>query len=145
MPNSMILIQSTLFIPTLNTTTKFVILTIWLARKPSLKRWQLVRNYAETLLFKTSSNSCFGYLLALPHWGNSNKYPKNTVYEEIRIKHDMYCILFCSWRLLYNSKFILMAISLGINAVVVTRVHCIKFQMQPGKKRFMNQCKEVVG
>ena len=37
-------IQSTLIIPTLDT-TKFIILTIWLARKPSLKRWQLIRNW----------------------------------------------------------------------------------------------------
>ena len=28
---------------------------------------------------KTSSKVCFGYLLELPHWGNSNKYPKTYV------------------------------------------------------------------
>ena len=28
---------------------------------------------------KTSSNICFGYLLELPHWGDSNKYPKHVL------------------------------------------------------------------
>ena len=119
----LVLLQS--FIPTLNTMTKFVILTIWHARKPSLKRWQLIRNYAGTLLFNTSSNICFEYLLELPHWCNSNKYPKHTFYEEIKIKYGICCISLCSLRILYNSKFILMAISSGTNAVVVTRFHCI--------------------
>ena len=61
--------QSTPVIPTLDTTTKFVILTIRLARKPSLKRWQLIKNYAVTLLFSISSNICFGYSLESPHRG----------------------------------------------------------------------------
>ena len=43
--------------------------------------------------------------------------------EEIRIKQGLSYIL-CPLKILYNSKFILMAISLGTNAVVVTRVHC---------------------
>ena len=118
-------VQWNLFITTLDTTTKFVILTIWLAQKPSLKRWKWSRNYAGTLLFNTSSNICFGYFLELPHRGNSNKYPKHMFYEEIRIKHSICCISFCSLRILYNSKFILMAISLETNVVVVKRGHCI--------------------
>ena len=112
-----VLLQSNLFIPTLVTTTKFVILTIWLVRKPSLKKWHLIRNYAGTLLFNTSSNIYFGYLLESPHRGDSNKYPKHTFYEEIRIKHGMCCISFCSLRILYKSNFILMTISLVANAV----------------------------
>ena len=52
----------------------------------------------------------------------------NTFYEEIRIKHGFCCISLCSLRILYNSKFILMAISLGTNAVIVTRVHCTSEQ-----------------
>ena len=59
-----------------------------------------------TLLFNISSNVFFGYLLELPHRGNSNKYPKHTFNEEIRIKHGICCISFCSLRILYNSKFI---------------------------------------
>ena len=43
-------------------------------------------------------------------------------FEEIRIKQGL---LFCPLRILYNSKFILMAISLGIKAAVETRVHCV--------------------
>ena len=46
-------------------------------------------------------------------------------YEEIRIKQNLSYILSCPLRILYNSKFILLATSLGKNAVVVTRVHCI--------------------
>ena len=43
-----------------------------------------------------------------------------------KIKHNICCIsLYTLLRILYNSKFILMAISLGTNAVIVTRVHCI--------------------
>ena len=45
-------------------------------------------------------------------------------YEEIRTKQDRFYISICSLIILYNSKFILMATSLGKNAVVVTRVHC---------------------
>ena len=44
--------------------------------------------------------------------------------EEIRIKQGISYISFCPLRILYNSKFILMATSLVTNAVVVTRVHC---------------------
>ena len=45
-------------------------------------------------------------------------------YEEIRTKQDLSYISICSLSILYNSKFVLMATSLGTNAVVVTRVHC---------------------
>ena len=46
------------------------------------------------------------------------------LYEEIRIKQGFSYILFCPLRILYNSKFIIMATFLGTNAVVVMRVHC---------------------
>ena len=45
-------------------------------------------------------------------------------YGEIRIKQGLSYISFCPLRILYNSKVILMATSLGTNAVVVTRAHC---------------------
>ena len=45
-------------------------------------------------------------------------------YEEIRTKQDLFYISICVLSFLYNSKFILMAMSWGTNAVVVTRVHC---------------------
>ena len=41
-------------------------------------------------------------------------------YEEIRTKQDL---SYLSWNILYNSKFILIATSLGTNAVLVTRLH----------------------
>ena len=45
-------------------------------------------------------------------------------YEKIRIKQGLSYIPFCPLRILYNSKFILMATSLGRNTVGVTRLHC---------------------
>ena len=39
-------------------------------------------------------------------------------------------ILICSFDILYNSKFILIAMSLGTNVVVVTRIHCISEDTQ---------------
>ena len=49
-------------------------------------------------------------------------------YEEIRIKQGLHYISVCPLRILYNSKFILMATSLGTNTVVVTRVYCIHWK-----------------
>ena len=46
-------------------------------------------------------------------------------YEEIRIKQILPYISFCLLRILYKRKIVLMATSVGTNAVVVTRVHCI--------------------
>ena len=74
---------------------------------------------------KASRNICFGHLLESPHWGDSNKYPTHMFYEEIWIKQGLSYISFCPLRRLYNSKFIITATSLGTNAVVVTRVHCM--------------------
>ena len=79
---------------------------------------------------KSSSNICFGYLLELPQRGlelpqrgSSNKYPKQMFCEEKRIKQGLSYISFCPLRILYNSKFIIMATFFGTNAVVM-RVHC---------------------
>ena len=47
-------------------------------------------------------------------------------YEEIKPKQDFSYISICPLSILYNSKFILTATSLGTNAVVVTRVHYIR-------------------
>ena len=47
-------------------------------------------------------------------------------YEEVRTKQDLSYISIGTLSILYNSKFILMATSLGINDVIVTRVHCTK-------------------
>ena len=46
--------------------------------------------------------------------------------EEIRTKQYLSYISFCPLRILYNSKFIIMATSFGTNSIVVTRAHCIK-------------------
>ena len=59
-------------------------------------------------------------------------------YGEIRIKQGISYISFCPLRILYNSKFIIMATFLGTNVVVVTRVHCILF---PQKIDFDSPCK----
>ena len=62
---------------------------------------------------------------ALPRYQKEEE-PKHMFYEEIRIKQGLSYeyISFCPLRILYNSKFILMATSLGTNDVVVTRVYC---------------------
>ena len=51
-------------------------------------------------------------------------------YEETRIKQGPSYVSVCPFRILYNSKFILMATSLGTNAVIVTRVHCIGYSLE---------------
>ena len=51
----------------------------------------------------------FGYLLESPLWGDSNKYSKHLFYGKIKIQQSLSYISFCSLRILYNSKFILMA------------------------------------
>ena len=65
----------------------------------------------------TLKNICFRYLLELPQWSNSNKYPKHMFCEEIRTKQDLSYVSVFSLCVLYNSKFILMAMSFGTNAV----------------------------
>ena len=54
-------------------------------------------------------------------------------YEEIRIKQGVSYIPFCPLRILYNSKFILMATSLRTNVAVITGVHSI---IAPDKRGF---------
>ena len=131
--------------PTLGTTTKFfcmISLSDW--HETSLKKRQLIRNYARKLnlirqicldifnhklcnksLSNTSRNIWFRYLLELPPRGDSKKYWKHTFYNEIRINQ---CLSY-TWSLsiLYNNKFIFLAIPFGINAVVLTRDHCTQF------------------
>ena len=75
---------------------------------------------------KSSSDIYFGYLLEWPQRGDSNKYPKHMFCEPIRIKQGLSYIVFCPLRILYNSKFIIMATFLGTNAVVVTGIHCTR-------------------
>ena len=84
-----------------------------------------MRNYAR-LLHQNFKQHMFWIFVRIASLGNSNKYPKHIFHEEIRIKQGLFYILFCPLKILYNSEFILMATSLGTNAVVVTRVHCIK-------------------
>ena len=55
---------------------------------------------------------------------------KDMFYEEIWIKQGLFYISFCSLRILYNSKSILMATSLGTNDVIVMRVHCISLTLK---------------
>ena len=83
-----------------------------------------MRNYAKTLhkIFKQHM-----LWVELPQRGNSNKYPKHMFYEEIRIKQGLFFIYHSVLKFLYNGKFIIMATSLGTNAVVVTRVRCKVF------------------
>ena len=70
--------------------------------KPSLK----IRNYTREFylilqdiyvldILENIKIICFGYLLELPPWGNSNKYPNHIFYEEISINHCLSYISFC--------------------------------------------------
>ena len=70
-----------------NTTTKIVIMTIWMSRK-LLSRCDSICEIMQEYFIKTSSNICFGYLLESP--GDSNKYPKRMFCEEIRIKQGFF-------------------------------------------------------
>ena len=55
----------------------------------------------------------FGYLWESPQWDDSNRIHSIMFYEEIRIEHGLSYISFCPLRVLYNSKFILMATAFG--------------------------------
>ena len=83
--------------------TKFVIMII------SGERQEVNINHksCKNLVFIISRNICFGYLLESPHWGDSSKYPKHMFCEQIRIEQGLSFITFCSLRIFYNSKFIL--------------------------------------
>ena len=50
---------------------------------------------------------------------------QNVFCGEIKTKQALSYISICSLSIPYNSKFIIMATSLGTNAVIVTRVHCM--------------------
>ena len=58
-------------------------MTIWMSRN---LRSRGDREIMQKYCIKSSSNICFGYLLESPHWGDSNKYSKHVLYEEINIK-----------------------------------------------------------
>ena len=64
-------------------------------------------------------------MLESPQLDDSNEYRKHIFYEEIRTKQDLSYTQVCPLSLLYNSKFILMAMSWGTNFVVGTSVLCI--------------------
>ena len=83
----------------------------------------------KNIVFKTLKNICFEYLLESPQSGDSNKYPKHILYEEIRTKQGLSYISFCPLRILCSSKLIIMATYFGTNAVVVTSVHCMAFHV----------------
>ena len=56
--------------------------------------------------------TCFGHLLELPHWGQSNKYSKHALWVNKNKTRPV-----CSFKILSNGKFILLAIYLGTNVV----------------------------
>ena len=109
----------------------FVIMTIWLSRNLRLRGNNYKRSQImQECCIKYFKETCFGYLLESPQWGDSNKYPKHVFYGYIRTKQDLFYISICSLSILYNSKFILMATSLGTNDVVVMKVHCMSSYLQ---------------
>ena len=91
-------VLSAFFIPTLDTTTKFVIMIIF--------DW--LETFAEEVII--DHKLCKAYLVlqetyVLDIWGDSNKYPKHMFYEGRRLKQDISYVSFCSLSILY-SKFI---------------------------------------
>ena len=50
------------------------------------------------------------------------------------MKPDLSYISFCPLRILYNNKFILMATSLGTNAVILIGIHYVYLSTRPKKK-----------
>ena len=83
---------------------------------------KLIRNYAR--IFNSLRNVCFGYLLESPHLGDSNKNPKHVLWgNKNNIRPFLHIILLTENSL--QHQIILLAVCLGTNAVMVTRVHCI--------------------
>ena len=104
-----------LYILTFDTTTQFVKITIWMSRNLCSRgesSWKLCKNIA----LKRQAT----YVLAI--WGDSNKYP-NIWGNKTKTRSFLHVFLSVmdSLRILYKSKFSLMATSLATNAVVVTR------------------------
>ena len=118
-----VIVQTTLFIKSLDTMTKFFIMVICLPRNLHSKG-EVNHKWCKSVAFNTSTSICFGYLLELPQWGDSNNIQNICSTRKIRIKQCLSYIWFCSLRFHYNSNFILLATSLETNAIVVTRVHC---------------------
>ena len=87
----------------------------------------------NNIVFNTLKEHMFRIFVRIASLGNSNKYPKHMFSEEIRTKQYPSYISFCPLRILYNSKFIIMATSLGTNAGVVRRVHYTWRQVRPAK------------
>ena len=91
---SSLFVQSTLFIPTLDTTTKFVIMTILLSRNLRLSgnnKSQIMQEYCIWYFKET-------YVLDLSE--SPHKYPKHMFYEKIWIKQGLPHISFCLLRIL---------------------------------------------
>ena len=111
--------KDNLFKPALDTTIKFVILRFDCHKNFRLRgnNWsQIMPEYCNKYFKETYS---FESLLESPQWGDSNIYPKHIINKEIKTKQDISYILICSLSILYNSKFILIAMSSETNAVVV--------------------------
>ena len=109
---------------TFDITTKFDTTTIWMERFLS-SRWGRWLEIFKNIVFNTPRNTCCGYLLELPPWGDSNKYPPNMFLGVIKGKKSFLSfIVLVHVGILYSDKFFLTADSWKTNAVVVTKVLC---------------------
>ena len=77
--NSILFVQTTLFIPTFATTTKFFIMIT------SLKIWQWNRN--ARILYLVLQETCFGLFVRIAPLSDSNKRPKHVLYVLWRNKN----------------------------------------------------------
>ena len=121
-------LQSTLFIPKLYTTIINRYNDYLTDVKLPLKRWQLIIMHTYYIkCFKRHMFWIFVRIASLgPYVSDSNKYQKKKyILWENKNKREPFLHILSVKEIFYNSKFILMATSLGTNALVVTRVMCI--------------------
>ena len=78
-------------------------------------------------------NIRFGYLLELPHRGDSNKYTKRMICKKLFKIIRYSCFRRVHIKFLYNSKLDFTSKPLVTNAVVITRVLCTEFKLASHK------------
>ena len=70
---------------------------------------QISHNLCNNIVFNALNKHMIWIFVRIASLGDSNKYPNDMFYEEIRTKQDLSYISICSLSILYNSKVIVMA------------------------------------
>ena len=116
-----VIVQTTLFIKSLDTMTKFFIMVICLPRYLHSKG-EVNHKLCKSVAFDTSTSICFGYLLELPQWGDSYKYPKHMFYEENKNKTMPFLHMILRIKVSLQQQIHFTRNIFG--NIVVRRVHC---------------------